>query len=143
VLHHRERSGVASKEVLPDVGAALCFIGLIVTIGSAVHQVAQSPIRIGLQQGVPLATPDNFDDVPSGTPEEALELLDDFSVASDWPIESLQVAVNDKGQVVQVIVGGELQGTPALDLVHFSVTEESPDVLLAGVGDAAVVRRSG
>ena len=139
VLDHFQSARVATKEVLPNVGATLCLIGLIVAIGRAIHQVPKCALGIGLQERIPLATPDDLDHIPASAAEEAFELLDNLSVSTDWSIQTLQVAVDDEGQVVEIVVSGELQGTTALHLVHFAIAQECPDVLLAGVFDAAVV----
>jgi pyruvate dehydrogenase complex dehydrogenase (E1) component len=45
-----------------------------------------------LQQLIPLAAPDDLDDVPAGTAEERLELLDDLAVAAHRAVQALQVA---------------------------------------------------
>ncbi len=87
---------------------------------------------------VPLATPDDLDDVPSGAAEEALELLDDLAVSTHRPVEALQVAVDDEVEIVEAVVGGELEGSAALDLIHFTVAEEGPDLLVRGILDPAV-----
>ena len=53
---------------------------------------------------IPLASPDNFDDVPACAPEERLKFLDDLAVTSYWAIKALQVGVDDKGQIIQTVV---------------------------------------
>ena len=82
------------------------------------------------EQGVPLATPNDLDYVPACTAEEALELLNDLSVATNRPVQALQVGVHNKGQVVQLVVGCKLKRATTLNLVQLTVSEERPDVLL-------------
>src|SRR5699024_1620359 len=72
--------------------------------------------------------------------EEGLELLDDLAVAPYRAVEALEVAVDDEGEVVQLLEGRGLQHPAALRLVHLTVAEEGPDVLLGGVLDPAVVQ---
>src|SRR5690606_31729983 len=95
-------------------------------------------VGVAGEQVIPLAAPDDLDDVPAGAAEERLELLDDLAIASDRTVQALQVAVDHEREIVQALVRRDLQLTSALDLVHLAVTQESPDVLVAGVLDAAV-----
>ncbi len=83
--------------------------------------------------------PDDLDDVPARSAELRLELLDDLAVASHRSVQALEVAVDDEGQVVQVLLRGDVQRAARLDLIHLAVAEERPGVLLGGVLQAAVV----
>src|SRR5690554_1397721 len=94
VLHEFECALVTAEEVLTHIGAALGLVGLVVAVWGAVHEVAQGSLCVAREQRVPLAAPDHLDDVPAGTPEEALELLDDLAVAANRPVEALEVAVD-------------------------------------------------
>jgi hypothetical protein len=140
VLDHLAGARVAAEEVLTDVRAVLRLVGLVVTVGRDVHQVDQRAVGVLREQGVPLAAPDHLDHVPAGAPEERLELLDDLSVAAHRAVETLQVAVDDEGEVVQLLAGRDADGAERLRLVHLAVAEERPDPLLAGVLDAPVVQ---
>src|SRR6185436_7285063 len=137
---HLAGTRVTAEEVLPDVRARLSLVRLVVAVRGDVHQVDQRAVGVGGQQRVPLAAPDHLDDVPAGAAEERLELLDDLAVAAHRAVEPLQVAVDDEGQVVQFLAGGDADGSHRLRLVHLAVAEEGPYVLLAGVLDAAVVQ---
>ena len=55
-------------------------------------------------------------------------------------VELLQVAVDDEGEVVELLAGGDADRAERLGLAHLAVAEERPHVLLAGVLDAAVVQ---
>ena len=103
-------------------------------------RLTSTPSTSRASSGVPLAAPDDLDDVPAGAAEERLELLDDLAVAAHRAVELLQVAVDDEGEVVELLAGGEPERAERLGLVHLAVAEERPDVLLAGVLDAAVVQ---
>ena len=45
-------------------------------------------------------------------------------------IESLQIAVNDEGQVVELFARSEREASDGLWLVHFAITKDAPDVTL-------------
>ena len=140
VLDHGLRAGVATEEVVADKSTGLALVGLVVAVRGGVHQIDQGAVAVLGQQRVPLAAPDDLDDVPTGTSEPGFEFLDDLAVAADRAVKALQVAVDDEGQVVELFVGGVLEHAACFGLVHFAVAEESPGVLLAGVLDAAVVQ---
>ena len=130
-LDQRLRPRVAAEEVLADERAVVGLVGLVVAVGRGVHQVDQRAVAVGVQQRVPLPAPDHLDDVPAGAAEERLQLLDDLAVAADRAVEPLQVAVDDEGQVVQALAGGDVDQAARLRLVHLAVAEERPDVLVA------------
>ncbi len=77
-----------------------------------------------------------FQPAPRKKPSSSWMIL---PLPPDGPVETLQVAVHDEGEVVEAVVGGELQQAAALRLVHLAVAEERPHVLIAGVLEAAVV----
>jgi hypothetical protein len=69
-----------------------------------------------------------------------LQLLNDLAVAADRAVETLQVAVDDEGEVVQGFQRGDVGQASAFRLVHLAVAEKRPHVLVGGVLDAAVVQ---
>ena len=140
LLDERLGPRVAAEEVLADERAVLGPERLEVAVGRRVHQVDERAVLVGVEQGVPLAAPDDLDDVPAGAAELRLELLDDLAVAAHRAVEPLQVAVDDEREVVQALLAGQLEHAAGLGLVHLAVAEERPDVLLAGVLDAAQVQ---
>ena len=140
VLDQLLRPRVAAEEVLADVGAVVGLVGLEVAVRRGVHEVDQRAVAVGVQQPVPLTAPDDLDDVPARAAEERLELLDDLAVAVHRPVEALQVAVDDEGQVVETLGRRDVDGPARLRLVHLAVAEERPRVLLAGVLHPAVVQ---
>ena len=92
------------------------------------------------EERIPVAAPDQLDDVPAGAAELALELLDDLAVAAHRAVEALQVAVDDEDQVVELLARGQADGAERLGLVHLAVAAEHPDLAVLGVGDAARVQ---
>ena len=137
VLDHAPQPRVAAEEVLADVRAGLHRVGLVLPVGGLVHLVDQHPVTVTGQQRVPVPAPDHLDDVPAGSAEVRLELLDDLAVAADGAVEALQVAVDDEGEVVQLLAGGHPDRAEGLHLVHLAVAEERPDVRVGRVGQAA------
>ena len=109
VRHHRPGARVLTEEVLPHIAAIVGAEGLVVAVGGLVHQVHQGAVVIYLDQRVPPSAPDDLDDVPAGTAEGRLQLLDDLAVAADRTVEPLQVAVDHEGEVVELIIGRDLQ----------------------------------
>ena len=129
---------IPPEEILADIGAVVRAEGLVIAVRRRIHEMHERALIVRGEQIVPAAAPDALDDVPARAAEEGLELLDDLAVAAHRPVEPLQVAVDDEGEVVELLEGGQLERTAALDLVHLAVAEERPDVLIGGVLDAAV-----
>jgi len=99
--HQFERAGVAAKEVFAHESAVVGLEGLVVAVQRLHHDLAQRAVFVARQQLVPLAAPEQLDHVPARAAKLALELLDDLAVAAHRAVEALQVAVDDKDQVVQ------------------------------------------
>src|ERR1019366_282763 len=91
------------------------------------------------EQLVPLTRPDDLDDVPPGAAEDPLQLLDDLPVAAHRSIETLQVAVHNEGEVVELLASRERERPEGLGLIALAVAEEAPHPALTRVGDVAVV----
>ena len=138
--HHLRRLRVSPKEILAHVGAVVGLERLVVTVERVHHQLVQRTVLVTRQQRVPVAAPQQFDDVPAGTTKLAFELLNDLAVAAHRAVQPLQVAVDDKNQVVQLFPRRHADGTAALDLVHLAVTTENPDFSVRGIGNATCVQ---
>ncbi len=137
VLDHVAQPRVVTEEVITDVRARLGGVRLELAVRRRVQLVDEDARAVLRQQRVPGTVPDQLDDVPSGAAELRLQLLDDLAVAAHRAVEALQVAVDDEGQVVQALTGGDGQLAERLRLVHLAVAEIRPDVRIGGVGDAA------
>ena len=137
VLDHLAQPRVAAEEVLADVGAGLDRVGLELAVRRGVHLVDEHAVAVVGEQRIPVAAPDDLDDVPAGAAEVRLQLLDDLAVAAHRAVEALQVAVDDEGEVVELLARGHADRAERLDLVHLAVAEERPDVRVGRVGDAA------
>ena len=132
--------GVLPKKCSRTNAAGLGLVGLVVAVDGLVHDLHERAVVVLGQQVIPLAAPDDLDDVPAGAAEERLEFLHDLAVAAHRPVEALEVAVDHEVQVVQLVVRRELEQAAGLGLVHFAVAQERPDLLVRGVLDAAVVQ---
>src|SRR4029453_3473065 len=104
---HLAQGRGGTEEVLPDVGPPLDGGALELTVNGGVHLVEQHVVAVPDQELVPLAAPDDLDDVPPGAPEDRLELLDDLAFTWDRGGEPFQVAVHDPDQVVELLGGGQ------------------------------------
>ena len=126
VLDELAQARVRTEEVLADVGAAGDRELLELAVERLVHLLDEDAVDVAGQQVVPLARPDDLDDVPAGAAERRLELLDDLAVAADRAVEPLQVAVDDERQVVEALAGGDVERAERLGLVRLAVAEEGP-----------------
>ena len=100
---------IGPEEMLADVGAAGDRELLELPVERLVHLLDEEAVDVARQEVVPLATPDDLDDVPAGATERRLELLDDLAVAADRAVEPLEVAVDDEGQVVEALARGDME----------------------------------
>ena len=127
------------EEVLAHVGAVLRLERLVLAVDALHHPAHQDALLVAREQRVPVRAPDHLDDVPAGAAEVALELLDDLAVAAHRPVETLQVAVDDEDQVVEVLARRHADRAHRLGLVHLAVAAEAPDLPVVAVDEAAVV----
>ncbi len=134
--HHLGRLGITAKEMLAHVGTVVGLEGLVVAIERVHHQLAQGALLVARQQGVPFTAPQQFDDIPASPTKLAFQLLDDFAVAAHRAVQALQIAVDDKNQVIQLLARCQSNGTATLHLVHLAVAAEDPDLALRGIRNA-------
>ena len=80
--------------MLAGVGAAIKLTVLQLTVADLVHNLLQLAGLVPLEQRIPLTTPNDFDDVPTSTPEDTFEFLNDFSVTANRSIEPLKITVD-------------------------------------------------
>jgi hypothetical protein len=103
MLDHVEQLRVGTPEMLSNVLAGFDRVLLILAVDDLAHAFDQQAVVILLEQRVPLAAPDDLDDVPACAAEGGLELLDDLAVAANGTIEALQIAIDDEDQVVELL----------------------------------------
>src|SRR5579871_833062 len=102
MLNHFQQARIASKQILAEVGSALDEVFLILPVTDFAQSAHQQSVTIVLDQRVPIGSPNDFNDIPSCAAENRFQLLNDFSIPADWPIQPLQVAVHYEDQVVEL-----------------------------------------
>ncbi|EPJ37408.1 putative Pyruvate dehydrogenase E1 component [Streptomyces afghaniensis 772] len=137
-LRQLRQRRVGAEEVLADVGRVAGLVRLDLRVRYLAQTAYQRARGVELEQLVPGRAPQRLDDVPAGASELGLQLLHDLEVGADRAVEALQVAVDDEGEVVQLLTGRQRECRRRLGLVHLAVAEERPHVRGGGVLDAAV-----
>ena len=140
VLDQAEQFRMAAEEGAPNVIPRLDSQPLVFAVDHLRHALGQQAVLVALEQRIPVASPDHFDNVPAGATERGLQLLNDFAVAANRPIQALQVTVDDEDKVVQFLARRHGQGAKRFRLVRLAVAHEAPDVLGAGVFQAAMLQ---
>ena len=138
VAHFR----VLIEEVRQIVGAVPRAERLILAIDGGGEPAQQRVVDVSGEEGVPFRAPQHLDDVPACAAKGHLQFLDDLAVASHRPVEPLEIAVDDEGQIVELLARGEREARDRLRLVHLTVAEHAPDVPAIGVGEAAIAQDS-
>lgn len=140
MLHKLEEFGVLAEEILPDVAARLDHVLLELTIDDFEHPLLELARFIIGENGIPVGTPDDLEDIPPGTPEETFKFLNDFTVTTDRPIETLQIAVDDPGDVIEMFASPQSDGTQSFGLIDFTIANKAPNARLAGIEQAAMLQ---
>src|ERR1700679_976980 len=124
--------------MLNVVSAVLRAQSLILSIHGCSQPSQQCVLAVPGEECVPIRAPKDLDDVPPGSREQRLELLDDLSVTAYRSVETLQVAVDYKCDVVQLLARSQCQRADRLRFVHLTVSEHSPHVALGSVEQAPI-----
>jgi hypothetical protein len=132
MLDHLEQAGIGSEEVLPEVSAALDEIFLILTVADLAHAPDQQTVAIAADQGIPVAAPDDLDDVPASATENGLKFLNDLAIPTNRAVQTLQIAVHDEDQIIEPFARSQRYGAQGLGLIHFAVAEKGPDFAVGG-----------
>ena len=135
---HLAKARIWAEEVFPDVVALLHGITLELAVHRHVHLVQQHAVFVLGEQLIPFRAPNDLDDVPARPTEDRFEFLDDLSVAAHRAIKSLQVAVDDKDEIVELLTRCERNCAEGLGLVGLAVAEEGPHPAVGGVVHLAV-----
>src|SRR5262245_18644533 len=123
---HPQQTRICSEKMFSYIGARLCGVLLPLTIDDLAHAFNQRAFRVGSKQRIPVASPDDFDDVPASAAKDGLELLDDVAIAAHGTIQPLQVAIDDENQIVDLLARCKCDSTQSFGFVCFSITEKSP-----------------
>ena len=97
--------------MLSGIRATIELTVLQFTIADFVHPLEKKTRLVTLQQRIPASPPNHFNHIPASTAENTLELLNNFTVAANRPIQSLKVAVNDKVKITQALTPSEANRT--------------------------------
>ena len=127
------------EEMLAHVGAVLALEVLVLAVDALFHPLQQQTRLVLCEQLVPAGAPHDLDHIPAGAAEHAFELLDDLAVAAHRSVEPLQIAVDDKDQVVEALASAERDRAQRFRFVAFAVTEERPHLAVAGRGQTAAL----
>ncbi len=129
---------IFTEEVLTNVGAVFGFEGLVVAVNGFVHQLNQLTAGVFTQQLIPTTAPDNLDNVPASTTEDAFQFVNDFTVTGDRAVQTLQVAVDDEDQVIQFFTGRDGDSAFRFRLIHLAIAQEGVNGLRRGVFQTTV-----
>src|SRR5690606_33049171 len=117
---HFEKLRVFAEEMFSNKFAVVRFVGLVLAVDGFFHDAAQNAFFVASQKRIPVSAPDQLDNVPAAAPEIALELLDNFAIAAYRAIQTLQIAVDDKNQIVELFARSKADGAEGLGLIHFA-----------------------
>ena len=138
VRHQCAQLRIELEEMRLIVGAIVGTEGLVLPVGGFREPSQQRVMRVAREQRIPIRAPEHLDDVPPRTGEQAFEFLDDLAIAAHGAIEALQVAIDDEGQIVELLARRQGQGAHRFGLIHFAIAEHAPDVPRGGVGQIAI-----
>jgi hypothetical protein len=131
----RQEARIGTEELFTNVGAGRDDQFLIFAVDHFTHAFYEQALGVAFEDGIPLATPKDFDDVPARAAEGGLEFLNDLAVAADGAVEALEIAVDDENQIVEFFARGEGDGAEGFGFVGFAVAEEGPDFGVGGRPD--------
>src|SRR5436190_16697738 len=130
MVYELEQLGIFPEEVAADVTAGLDGIFLEFAVDRFLHALEQKAGVVAREEFVPIGPPNDFDHVPAGTAKNAFEFLDDFAVAPDGTVESLEIAIDDPDEIVELLASGECELPEGLGLVGFAIADEAPHARL-------------
>ena len=139
-LRQLHQLGVLAKEVVAVVAAVLGGKGLHLPIDRVGKGPGQRAAVVTRKQAVPVAAPDQLDHMPACAGKQLLQLVNDAAVAAHRAVQSLQIAVDHPGQVVQPFACGQGEGAHGLGLVHFTVAKHAPHSALPAVQQLPVAQ---
>ena len=119
--HQFGQLGIFAEEVLANVIAPGHGVLLILAVGDLVHALHQPSAGVPGEQRIPVVPPDNLEHMPAGPPESGLQLLDDLAVAPHRAVQTLEIAIDHEGQIVQLLPGGQGDGPQGFGLIQFAV----------------------
>src|SRR5207253_7821090 len=79
VFHQLQQTRIASEKVLADVGAGFDDELLVFAVNHFSHALDQQALGIPLEDRIPIAAPDDLDDIPAGSAKNRLEFLNNLA----------------------------------------------------------------
>src|SRR5439155_22536351 len=67
-------------------------------------------------------------DVPATAAERGFQFLNDLSIAAHGAVEAMQIAVDDKDEIVELLARRQSDRSERFRFVGFAVTQECPDL---------------
>src|SRR5260370_11601814 len=103
VLDQLEQTRISAEELLANIRSGGNHQFLVFAIYQSAHALDQQAFSVTFEDGIPLASPQSLDDVPASAAERGFQFLNDLSIAAHRAVEALQIAVDDKNQVVELL----------------------------------------
>src|SRR3989304_2074169 len=94
---------ISTKEALTYILTSFDDVLLVLPINVFFHHFNQNAIVVLGKQWVPIVPPYNLDDIPSSATKNGFEFLDNFAIPTYWPVKSLQIAIDDENQIIQLL----------------------------------------
>ena len=135
---HLQQLGIFAEELAANILAALGLVALVLAVDDFFHALQQNAVLVAGEELVPIGAPDQLDHVPAGAAESGFEFVDDLAIAAHRAVESLQIAVDDEDQVVELLARSQRERTHGLGLVAFAVAYKRPDFARSDGNDAAI-----
>jgi hypothetical protein len=133
---------IAVEKIGEIISAVLGAERLVLTVDRLGETTQKMVIGVTREDHVPLGTPQDLDYVPACACKQAFELHHDLPVAAHRAIEALEIAVDDEGEIVQLLARGERKRSDGLRLVHLPVAEDAPDAPAVAIDKAAIAKVS-
>src|SRR5205823_2117294 len=133
-----DQLGILAEEVLANVGAAGDGVLLKFAVDHLAHALDEQPALVGGEERIPLAAPDDLDNVPARAAEGSFQLLNDLAVAAHRAVEALQIAVDDPDEVVEPFAPGQGDRAERFRFIALAVADEAPDLAAVVLAQAAM-----
>src|SRR5258708_5560396 len=138
ILDHFQQAWVGAKNILPNIRTRFDDKFLRFAVDHFSQPLGEQAVDILFEERIPIASPKDFDDVPACAPEGCFEFLHDLPVATNRAVQTLQVAVDNKNQVVQVFARSEGDSAKRFWFVGLTVAQKRPDFGVRLRLDAAI-----
>src|SRR5713101_6433731 len=136
-----QQARITSEEMLANVSAGLDNEFLIFAVNDFAHTTDEQTFGVPFQNGIPIASPDDFDNVPTGAAKDGLEFLDDFAVADEGP--DLGVGLRLESAILEIaikagLVDGHDGAKPHGDGGEFPEIRHQPGMGIGGKSAAGL-----